>query len=472
MAENVTYSTPQLVTIEGQKYEVRTSTQWSGGSGTINTSSPINTKVQYKPGPTLSNPLPQFIDLAERTDNKSVNNGWSFRPLAGPGFKQELVKTGPTSLSSQLDTATQKAVAKDANVPLTTAQQALSKVTPSKANQALSAPNQNPNAPVGAPAGAGESTPEEKVDLTSSQNNLDNLAISDSEKTRKVSEYPNSDNLRYPIDLKADNQDCIKFTMLEYAPSKLYLQGISKGDPLSERSTTQNRTRGSTVTLPIQPNISDTNTVNWGSNEMNAAELIAASAALGTITGGAEGAGEAVQAASSLLQGASEDLKKTAAAAMAERAAGTKGLLTRVTGGIINPNMELLFNGPQLRSFTFTFTMSAREPKESLVIRNIIRFFKQGMSVKRASTGLFLKSPHTFEIKYMSKNKEHTWINKIKECALTSCTVSYTPAGNYATYDDGAMTQYEMSLTFGELEPIYDDDYGKGSTSFDTEIGY
>lgn len=309
------------------------------------------------------------------------------------------------------------------------------------------------------------------VNLASAGTDLKSLKISDSEETRKVSEYPDSKNLIYPITLQLEKQDCIKFTMLEYAPRSLDLQGISKGDPLAEREITDKR-RGKTVTLPIQPSISDTNTVQWGANEMNAGELIAASAALGTITGGAGGAGEAAKAASSLLQGASEDIKKVFAAGIAERAAGTKGLLTRVTGGIVNPNMELLFEGPQLRGFTFAFTMSAREEKESQVIRNIIRFFKQGMSVKRASTGLFLKSPNTFEIKYMSNNKEHPWINKIKECALTSCTVNYTPAGNYATYADGAMTQYEMSLTFSELEPIYDDDYGKGSTSFDTEIGY
>lgn len=310
------------------------------------------------------------------------------------------------------------------------------------------------------------------VNLTDAQNNLDNLKISGSDTTRKVSEYPDSKNLIYPITLQLEKQDCIKFTMLEYAPSSLNVQNISKGDPLSERSTTENRTRGKTVTLPIQPSISDTNTVRWGADEMNAVELIAASAALGTITEGAAGAGEAAQATVSLLQGASKDIKSGVAAGMAGKAAGTKGLLTRVTGGIVNPNMELLFEGPQLRGFTFAFTMSARDSEESKVIRNIIRFFKQGMSVKRASTGLFLKSPNTFEIKYMSNNKEHPWINKIKECALTSCTVNYTPAGNYATYADGAMTQYEMSLTFSELEPIYDDDYGKGSTSFDTEIGY
>lgn len=307
------------------------------------------------------------------------------------------------------------------------------------------------------------------IDEKTAQENLDKLKISDDPRTRLVSEYP--DNLKYPLDMNG-KQDCIRFTMLQYAPRQINIAGISQGDPLSERSTTQNRTRGKTVILPIQPTISDNNVVKWGPNEMDAGQLIAASAALGTILEGPQGAINALQAVKDLIGGANQDLKTAFAAGFADAAAGTKGLLTRVTGGIVNPNMELLFEGPDLRTFNFTFSLSAREPKEAKVIRNIIRFFKQGMSVKRASTGLFLKSPHTFEIKYYHAGKEHEWINKIKECALTSCNVNYTPAGNYATYEDGAMTQYDLTLSFSELEPLYDDNYGKGSTTYDSEIGY
>ena len=74
---------------------------------------------------------------------------------------------------------------------------------------------------------------------------------------------------------------------------------------------------------------------------------------------------------------------------------------------------------------------------------------------------------------YGLTQKDHPWINRIKECALTGCTVNYTPAGSYATFGDGAMTSYEIGLQFSELEAIYDDDYknsgGKGNES---EIGY
>jgi hypothetical protein len=308
--------------------------------------------------------------------------------------------------------------------------------------------------------------------------NLNNMQIAGSTKTRAVTQYPDNSLLRYPINMDK-TQDCIKFTMLEYRPRKLGPKGISEGKIFEDRPKAENKdkiqTRGKTVVLPIQPSIIDTNTVRWGEDQINALEGISAAAAMATITGGAMGAQQAVEGITQLIAGNNPSLGNAAAAFFTGQAAQVKGLVPRVLGGIINPNIELLFEGPQLRTFQFNFTLSAREENESKNIRNIIRFFKQGMSVKRAQTDLFLKAPHTFEIKYIYgiTQKEHPWINRIKECALTGCTVNYTPAGSYATFTDGAMTSYEIGLQFSELEAIYDDDYNTlVDQNKDTDIGF
>ena len=301
---------------------------------------------------------------------------------------------------------------------------------------------------------------------------LSNLpAISrSSERNRGIKNYPSNDLLKYPLDLNESEQDFISFTMMEYSPKKYAdLSTLANTGTIGGRG---DRTLGSTVVLPIQPAITDLNTVEWGSDSMNAPELIAASLALNTILDGAEGATKSITEIMDLIGGkGNKDIQTLVATSLAGAAAGTKGLLTRITGGIVNPNMELLFTGPQLRTFQLNFSLSSREPKESNNIRNIIRFFKQGMSVKRSTTDLFLQSPHTFQIKYIygKSGDDHPWINRIKECALTACTVNYTPAGSYATFIDGAMTSYEIGLQFSELEAIYDDDYLELS---ENEIGY
>ena len=96
------------------------------------------------------------------------------------------------------------------------------------------------------------------------------------------------------------------------------------------------------------------------------------------------------------------------------------------------------------------------------------------MAPIRSQSNFFLKAPHTFKMEYLLKTggrgRLHPYLNKFKECALKSCTVQYTPDGNYNTFTDGVMASYSMQLQFAELEPIFNDDYGSGS--FDASIGY
>lgn len=287
-------------------------------------------------------------------------------------------------------------------------------------------------------------------------------------------------DLSYPLNRNA-KQDYIRFDMLEYAAKGIEANTLSSlaagagvdaatGSPVfGDRAS--NRTAIGSVSLPISSPISDTNTVNWSDQALDAIQAKAAGEALG-LMGMAQSNTQETDAASKQGQ-SSSDTKKLVGYGLASAAAGgNANLFTRATGAIVNPNLELLFNGPSLRTFSFTFPLSARSEAESKIILQIIRFFKQGMSVKRAKSALFLKSPHTFRIKYVyaGTGKDHPWINKFKECALTNCSVNYTPAGNYATYDNGAMTMYEITLNFSELEPIFDDDYGNTAGDPATDI--
>ena len=172
----------------------------------------------------------------------------------------------------------------------------------------------------------------------------------------------------------------------------------------------------------------------------------------------------------------SEEVKKALATSIAGSASGAGNLMTRTTGAIMNPNMELLFNSPQLRSFNFSFTLAPRDKNEAMTIIKIIRFFKQGMSPIRSKSRLFLRSPHTFRLAYKhragtkEKQKDHPFLNKFKECALNGFGVNYTPSGQYSTYEDGVMTSYQMTMGFQEIEPVYNDDYG--NSTFPEEIGF
>jgi hypothetical protein len=273
--------------------------------------------------------------------------------------------------------------------------------------------------------------------------------------------------LKYPLDLKSEHQDVIKFQMLKYQPKKFDQQKFG----FSERSRTIESTIG-TVVLPIPAGISDQNAVTWSDGTMNAAEAALANLALSGIEKGGEGLTSTATDIANTIVGASDDVKKAIAASFAGQATGVAGILARTTGKIINPNLELLFNAPTLRPFNFTFKLSARSEREAKAIRSIIRFFKQGMSPIRTESNLFLKAPHTFQLQYLHRGKQHNYLNKFKECALQSFSVDYTPEGQYATFTDGAMVSYQITMQFSELEPVFNDDYKNAENAPDTEIGF
>lgn len=290
-------------------------------------------------------------------------------------------------------------------------------------------------------------------------------------------------NYRYPLALNApnlkDKQDIIQFAMIRHIPTKLNLENASTALSVLERAPGDSQQRLGSVTMAIQSPISDTNYVGWTEGSMNPAQALGAAGALASIGAGAKGVKEFGGELSELVQGQNKALQTTAAAFFTGAATQNQEILQRTTGAIANPNLELLFQNPTLRDFNFTFILSPRDKDEANEIKNIIRFFKQGMSVKRASTGLFLKTPNTFIIKYQQKGETNgsKFLPNIKECALQSFSVNYTPAGNYATYNDGSMTAYELTMQFKELTPIYDDDYtrlpgGDNDKSRDYQIGY
>jgi hypothetical protein len=265
--------------------------------------------------------------------------------------------------------------------------------------------------------------------------------------------------LRYPTDIAQTTQDVVKFDMLEFSPKPLTQSG---GFGQGERSDASTRTLGSTI-LAIPGGIKDSNATGWGDGSMNALEAALAGIALGGIQDGGEGLTNSITQTIGNVVGGSDDVKNAIAASFAGSAAGVgQQLLTRTTGAILNPNMELLFKGPSLRPFDFSFLLAPRDPGEAEEVINIIRFFKQGMAPIRSKSNLFLRSPNTFKVTYLHRGesgKEHFGLNKFKECALLGLNVDYTPNANYATFTDGTMVAYRLTMRFQELEPVFNDDY-------------
>lgn len=287
---------------------------------------------------------------------------------------------------------------------------------------------------------------------------------SDPYKGRAI-EFQKGSTLVYPETMPDIGYDFIRFTSFKYVPAGLQVSGRASA---AERIFTDKITE---ILLPMLPNISESNSVSWGGDKTNALQLMAGQIAMTAIEN--IGDGDLGKLVSEFVSGTKEAAEimlkdpntgKALAAYFAGQAVGAN-VFTRSTGTVLNPNLELLFEGPTLRTFNFNFRLTPRTRTESVVIKNIIKSFKRNMAAQRSESDLFLLTPNVYKIEYIyggltppSQPGGHPYMNKIKPCALRNFNVNYGPDGAYMTYPDGSMTCYEIQLQFGELEPIYADE--------------
>ena len=228
------------------------------------------------------------------------------------------------------------------------------------------------------------------------------------------------------------------------------------------------------MTLPIPDGVSDANRVDYGSGTLNPLQAGFVDTAAAALMG-AENEGVTAELSEALqaVEIESDQVKKIIGAFAAESAlkVDKSQLIARTEGQIFNNNLELLFQGPTLRTFNFRYKFSPRDESEIKNVMKIIRAFKQSSAVQRSQSGLFLVTPNTYRLEFkkggakLGTSNRHRFLPRIKECALLQCTVDYMPEGSYMTYDSddlsfqGSMVTYIVTLSFQELDPIFNDDY-------------
>ena len=237
------------------------------------------------------------------------------------------------------------------------------------------------------------------------------------------------------------------------------------------------------IELPMPQEIQDSQSVTWGDDKINAIELAGASAAGRLIEQGGMGAVNDARKAIQILNagisipGVTAETQNAIRAGLAGAAINALGgnvtpqsLIARTTGQVLNNNLELLFNGVNLRTFPYSITFSPRNPDEADVVKKIIRALKMSMSAKAGefnqnAQGLFIKSPDLFQLQYLRDGEEHPFLNNFKICALTGMNINYTNSGTYASYNDGTPVNIRMDVTFKEINPVYAEDYLPGNGS-------
>ena len=307
--------------------------------------------------------------------------------------------------------------------------------------------------------------------------------------------------LAYPVDIDT-NQDHMKITRYEYFrppndPSKRREYFSRKPSGPGGRDLLKDSHYEGSIILPM-PKVVDTNGAEWGESKINviglAAGELAAGLGLGEIGSKKFSTFNVKNSAKKLESQARKKLDKqfsdlggkrgtfgdgaqilmaTAIEGVAQAAGANitqNEFLARTGGRVLNPNAELLFQGPVLRDFNFDFTMIARSRDEGDEIRKIIRFLKIGMA-PRYQNQTFLRTPKIFKLEYKRGNRDLNTVNRFNPSglALRTLAVDYAPNGYWSAYQDSQPIALRMTLNFAELKPIYDDDQ---ESSPDGSVGY
>jgi hypothetical protein len=126
------------------------------------------------------------------------------------------------------------------------------------------------------------------------------------------------------------------------------------------------------------------------------------------------------------------------------------------TRTVSNPYTEVIFNGVQNRTFSFTFKFIPKSQKEQDQIKRIIDLMKfhRAPEIKYGNVNNYWLFPSEFDIMFLHQNVENDYLFKISTCAMTNMTVNQGGDTHFATHSDGAPFFTEMTLEFTELEVL------------------
>jgi len=300
-----------------------------------------------------------------------------------------------------------------------------------------------------------------------------------------------SDIMAYPLDLALD-QDHFKITKYNYVRPDINQSKPSRQlgmHRLSGDGVVGSKMKGS-IFLPM-PKPVDTLQTDWGKSDMSMTEITAMATANaftlgGTLTGktAAQRGEEAfarfragrrgifenpLNRAADMFDRGLQTIQGTAAQTLVNKANATFGteiqtdeFLARTGGKVMNPNAEMIFQGPSIRGFPFQFQLIARSEEEGKEIRRIIKFLKEGMAVKYRNT-TFLESPDIFTLAYKNGKGDNDFLKTVNRfspggLALTNLSVDYAPSGYWSAYHDSQPVAVKVDMTFSELRPLYEID--------------
>lgn len=283
-------------------------------------------------------------------------------------------------------------------------------------------------------------------------------------------------------DSKSPYQDFIKFR----AFIKKYEMKI---DPrFDERRTLPNdriEYDNSHIALPIPNSIDFSDGMRWSPEDSSAiAYDISAIKPFFESNGITDAMGSQLQ---EIVKGAIPEVIFDTAAKL-QKLGSRNAITQRTYNAILNPYTDQIFNGVELRSFTFNWKLVPRNEYEQWEIHNIIKSFRElslpntqddfkvrdievdNTPNKFDSSQRWLSIPHYWQIDFYNITEPIKSIPKMKPCIISSINVNYTPDGQWSThYATGknnlkgpVPVAYNLSINLSETEIVTSSNISEG----------
>lgn len=302
--------------------------------------------------------------------------------------------------------------------------------------------------------------------------------------------------LQYPSysPMTADT-DYVSFSFFDYTPA---FDGVGKDKDAtglgarykqySGSITDMTKAKGySPIVMYMPQDVQGQYGANWGGAGFGAFfTTIAGAMAEGFSSGNF---GESLKTAAEDFKGFTKIAGYKAAVAAMNKGLGTNvsvsQLMQGVSGTIINPNIELMYEAPEMRGFQLRFKMMARSKAEGNTIRSIYNTFKRAMlptfggSVGKSSdgkgtgmlgdlgkAGSLMTVPKIVQVQFMTGANMNTYVPQYKPCAITQVDLTHTADGSWAAYEGGMPVAVEMAVTFKETKLIFADEIKDGEATF------
>jgi|21_taG_2_1085346.scaffolds.fasta_scaffold07253_4 hypothetical protein len=226
-----------------------------------------------------------------------------------------------------------------------------------------------------------------------------------------------------------------------------------------------------TIALYMPPSVSVSYNIKYGDQEIGTLAALG-SAAIDAFNAGS-GTSDTLTKITDALTGstAKEGLKNIANKALDTIAPGALALSQLQSGSVITPRMEMMFEGVGRRTFSYTFVFLPKSVQEARIVEEIIYHFKfyAMPAYSNPTTRREMDIPGTFDIKYMYRENENSFLNKVSTCFLQNVQVDYGAdrftayAPTSSKFGSGPPPQKsKLTLQFSELEVLSQDHIAAG----------